>query len=82
MLQTGTRPNRSQTELMLVGLSSRDFAGRAISDFLLRQYVRNPPPFDPAWTGMKLQRAVSVYRERAGMPIDRARLNAAAGTIG
>lgn len=82
MLQTGTRPNRSQTELMLAGLSSRDFAGRAISDFLLRQYVRNPPPFDPAWTGLKLQRAVRIYRERAGMPIDRARVNAAAGIIG
>ncbi len=81
MLRTGTRPNMAQIELMLAGLSSRDFAGRVISDFLLRQYVRNPPPFDPAWTGQTLQRAVNVYRERAGLPIDRTRPNAAVGNV-
>jgi hypothetical protein len=78
LLRNGTRPNAIQLEQMLSGLSSRDFAGRALSDFLLRQFVRNPPPFDPSWTGQTLQRAVNVYRERARVTSDRLRPNAAA----
>ncbi len=77
MLRAGTRPNMAQTELLLAGLSSRDFAVRVISDFVLRQYVLNPPPFDPTWNGQTLQRAINIYRDRAGIPIDRTRPNAA-----
>jgi hypothetical protein len=78
LLRTRSQPNAAQLEQMLGGLSSQSLAGRAISDFVLRQYVRNPPPFDPAWTGQTLQRAINVYRQRAGMPVDRLRPNAAA----
>jgi hypothetical protein len=78
LLRGGARPNANQLEQMLSGLSSQSIAGRALSDFMLRQYVRNPPPFDPTWTGQTLQRAINVYRERARVPVDRLRPNAAA----
>ncbi len=78
LVRNGARPNAVQMEQMINGLSSRDVAGRALSDFLLRQYVPNPPPFDPSWSGQTLQRAITIYRERAGLPVDRVRPNAAA----
>lgn len=77
LLRSGARPNRTQLDEMLTGLTARDYAGRALSDYMLRRYVTNPPPFDPAWTGQTLQRAVNVYRQRAGVQ-DRLRPNAAA----
>lgn len=78
MLRNGNRPNKAQTEMLIAGLSSRDFAGRTISDFILRQYVLNPPAFDPTWNGQVLQRAVNRYRDRAGLPM---RPNGAAGGV-
>lgn len=77
LIRTGARPNAVQLEQMLNGLSSPNIAGRAMSDYMLRQYIRNPPPFDPTWTGQTLQRGINLYRERAGVPIDRLRTNAA-----
>jgi hypothetical protein len=80
LVRAGARPSAAQLEQMLGGLSARDFSSRAISDFLLRRFVRNPPPFDPSWTGPTLQRAINVYRERAGLS-NRLRPNAAATGI-
>ena len=68
MIQTGTRPNRTQLETLMRELTTRDYAGRAVADFVLRQFVVNPPPFDPSWTNQTLTRAVSIYRQRAGLP--------------
>lgn len=76
LIRAGRSPNAAQMEHMLAGLANRDYAGRALCDFMLRQYVRNPPPFDPSWTGPTLQRAIKVYRERAGLPDVRLRSNA------
>jgi hypothetical protein len=81
LIRTGSRPSAAQLEQMLGGLSSQNMSGRAISDFILRQYVRNPPPFDPSWTGQTLQRAVNIYRQRAGVPVDRLRAGAAATVV-
>ncbi|MFK8111353.1 MAG: hypothetical protein AB8B91_04105 [Rubripirellula sp.] len=74
LVRVQRRPTTDQLEVVMAGLSNRDYAGRAVSDFILRQYVTNPPPFDPAWTGPTLQRAINAYRIRAGLP---ARPNAA-----
>jgi hypothetical protein len=68
MIQTGTRPNRTQLESLMSQLVARDYMGRAVADFVLRQFVSNPPPFDPSWTNQTLTRAVAVYRQRAGLP--------------
>ena len=76
LIRARRRPNTAQMNQLLNGLANPDPAGRALSDFILRQYVANPPPFDPSWSGKTLQRAISVYRQRAGLPVDRARANA------
>ncbi len=83
LVRSGRRPTTAELDQMAHGLASRDYAGRALADFMLRKYVTNPPPFDPSWSGQTLQRAINVYRQRAGLPaaaaaIDRARPNAAA----
>lgn len=74
-VRNGNRPGSDQFEQMLSGLTARDYAGRAVCDFILRQYVAQPPPFDPSWTGQTLLRVVNVYRSKLGLP---ARPNAAA----
>ena len=69
MVQNGVRPNRAQMEQMATDLSGRDISSRATADFILRNYVTDAPPFDPSWTGQKLQRAVNIYRQRAGLAV-------------
>jgi hypothetical protein len=81
LLQNGRRPDAAQLEELINGLSARDVAGRALSDYILRRFVRNPPPFDPTWSGATLQRAVNIYRDRAGLPANGARPNAAAADL-
>lgn len=71
LLRSGAKPNATQLSQMLSGLSSPSIAGRALSDYVLRQYVRNPPDFDPTWTGQRQQQAVNLYRQRAAVLNDR-----------
>ena len=78
MRKQGTRPNQVQLEQMIQGLSVRDLGHRAMSDWLLRQFVANAPPYDPTWTGVTLQRGITIYRDRAGLPKNRTRPSAAA----
>lgn len=61
------RPNANQLEQMITGLSAQDVAGRAMADFMLRQFYPGGPPFDPTWTGQTQQRAINVWRKRVGL---------------
>lgn len=72
MARRGIRPNRNQLEQMVAGLSAQDVAGRAMADYLLRQFHANGPPFDPAWNAATRQRAINVWRQRLGLPASRA----------
>lgn len=70
-LRSGTRPNRILIDQMLAGLAADDVATRALADFVLRKYVNNAPPYDPTWTAPMRQRAINIYRQRAGLAANR-----------
>ena len=78
MAREGIRPNGAQLDQMLGTLSAQDIAGRAMADYLLRQFYGNGPPFDPTWTGQRQQRAINVWRSRVGRPATRDAAAAAA----
>ncbi len=71
MVRSGLKPNASQVEQMILGLSSQDVGSRTMSDFMLRQFYGNAVPFDPTWTGQQQQRAINVWRQRIGLPASR-----------
>lgn len=77
MARRGIRPNASQLDQMLAGLAAPEVPMRALSDFVLRQFYANGPPFDPTWTGTQQQRAINVWRSRVG----RSARGAAAATL-
>ncbi len=79
MARAGLKPNRAQTEQMIAGLSAQDVAGRAMADFMLRQFYGNlVPQYDPTWTGTRQQRVINLWRQKVGLPPSRNAAGAAA----
>ena len=71
MLQLGGAANQAQLNAMVDDLMAPEIGSRAMSDYLLRQFLKNQqrlPNFDPTWTGNSQLRGVNQWRAYFGRP--------------